>query len=131
MGSGWKGDQDTHQDMFVPGQGWADKKAAPKQVRDQDQDVVKDKKGQYHRRNNAILGGFMDQDEIEDHPEHYMHHAGDRMMAEEAILHQVRAVSLFALLLHISRLVPVSLVPTVEPSSLFDPCVTQSTPGNV
>ena len=112
MGSGWKSDQDGHQDVYdasagcvlIPfcslsdrflltccsllrDRGWVDKKSAPKEVRDQDQDFVKDKKGHYQRRDNAILDGYMDQDEIEDSAGLRMMQAGNRMMEEEAILH--------------------------------------------
>lgn len=89
MGSGWKADQDGHQDVYdAEAGGWIDKKAAPKEVRDQDQDFVRSKKGKQVRRSNAILDAYADQEEIEDTAELRMHQAGDRMIAEEKILHR-------------------------------------------
>jgi Ca2+-binding EF-hand superfamily protein len=88
MGSGWKSDQDGHQDVYdADAGGWIDKKAAPKEVRDQDQDFSRNRKGQKVRRSNAILDAYADQEEIEDTAEQRMHEAGDRMMQEEKILH--------------------------------------------
>lgn len=88
MGTGWKSDQDSHQDVYdAQSGGWIDKKAAPKEVRDQDQDFVRNKKGKAVRRSNAILDAYADQEEIEDSTEMRMHEAGDRMMAEEKLLH--------------------------------------------
>lgn len=88
MGTGWRADQNGHQDVYdAQSGGWIDKKEAPKEVRDQDQDFVRNQKGKAVRRSNAILDAYADQENIEDSAELIMHEAGDRMMAEEEILH--------------------------------------------
>lgn len=88
MGSGWRSDQENHHDVYDKQSGaWIDKKDAPKEVRDQDQDFVQNAKGNQVRRANAILDAYADEEVLEDSAELRMHQAGDRMMAEEKILH--------------------------------------------
>ena len=86
MGSGWR--DEGHEDVFdADAGGWVDKKAGPKEVRDQDQDLVADQDGRHMRRGNPILDGFTDQPVVEDSVEVRLRQAGERIIDENTLLH--------------------------------------------